>query len=57
MQILFDRVTDLAVNQGTLKSAVLALLLLFAVKVLQQVIKGIDNFVPYFSLWVYIYTD
>lgn len=45
MQILFDRVTDLAINNGALKDAVLAILLLLTVKILEQIISGIDNFI------------
>jgi ATP-binding cassette subfamily B protein len=45
MQILFDKVTDLAVNKGTLKQAILALLLLSAVKVLEQIANGVVNFI------------
>lgn len=45
MQILFDRVTDLAINNGPLKAAVLAVLLLLTVKILEQIVSGIDNFI------------
>jgi ATP-binding cassette subfamily B protein len=45
MQMLFDKVTDLAINKGTLKEAVLALLLLSTVKILQQVANGVANFI------------
>ncbi|MGH4126004.1 MAG: ABC transporter ATP-binding protein [Clostridium sp.] len=45
MQRLFDSVTDLAANKGTLKAAVLALILLSAVKVLEQIASGVANFI------------
>ncbi|WP_202709523.1 ABC transporter ATP-binding protein [Sporosalibacterium faouarense] len=45
MQILFDRVTDLAQNKGTIKEAVLALMLLFGIKVFQQIVSGVSNFI------------
>lgn len=45
MQRLFDSVTDLAVNKSTLKDTILALSLLFAVKVLEQIARGVANFI------------
>lgn len=45
MQSLFDKATALATSTGTLKEAVFALMLVFAVEVLKQVISGLDNFI------------
>lgn len=45
MQLLFDKVTNLAAHKTELKDAVFALLLLFVVKVLQQIISGVSNFI------------
>lgn len=45
MQLLFDRVTDLVTNKGTFKNAVLALFLLFLIKILKEVTSGIANFI------------
>ena len=45
MQLLFDKVMDLAANKAAIMDAVFALLLLFAVKVLQQIISGVSNFI------------
>ncbi len=45
MQKLFDKVTDLAVNRGTLKGVIFALILLFIVKILEEVFSGIANFI------------
>lgn len=45
MQMLFDKVANLATNKGMLKDTILALLLFFGVKVLEQIINGVDNFI------------
>lgn len=45
MQMLFDKVANLAINKGMLKDTILALLLFFGVKVLEQIINGVDNFI------------
>lgn len=45
MQRLFDRVTDLATGIGVLDDAIIALVLFFLIKLLRQVISGVDNFI------------
>jgi len=45
MQILFDNVTNLGSNKGSINDAILALLLLFTIQIVQQIINGIDNFI------------
>lgn len=45
MQLLFDRVTNLADNTGTLREAIFALIFLASIKILEQIISGLDNFI------------
>ncbi|WDV46889.1 ABC transporter ATP-binding protein [Clostridiaceae bacterium M8S5] len=45
MQKLFDNVTDLVTKKGSLRATVFALAMLFVVKISQQIIEGIDNFI------------
>lgn len=44
MQIVFDRITDFTMKKGSLRSAVLALGLLFVIKMLEQIVNGFDGF-------------
>lgn len=45
MQLLFDKVADLTQKRGTLQSAILALLVLFLVKLFVELASGIANFI------------
>lgn len=45
MQVLFDKITDLSNNKGTIKGAVLALLFLFLIKIFGEISGGLANFI------------